>query len=159
MCSMFPCLHVNKGRNFTPSTIHQSNQENEQFWLARSLQVSLLDQLDSSWFHRWTLASSLKCVSHVWNQLPWCLWSKQITCRLMVGMTRGPSLMLDAVFFFAAHFVRDVQVSAAVASRQKISPDFLIRLGEVKSGPQPAAFTPLQAVKYTIGWCFVPLTG
>lgn len=65
-----------------------------------SLQVSLLDRLDSSWFHRRTLASSSKCVSHVWNQLLWCLWWKQRSCRLMVGPTRGPSLMQDAVFLF-----------------------------------------------------------
>lgn len=71
-----------------------------------------------------------------------------------------PSVILDCWFCSAGHFVRSPDALAS-GQRNGSFPGLIeIRLGEVKSGLQPAAaFAPLRAVQHTIGWGFVTLTG
>lgn len=81
------------------------------------------------------------------------------TCRLIVWVgTRLPVPDTTCWFCSAGHFVRILALWPA-DNRGSFSSLIEMHLCEVKSGLQPAAFAPLQAVQHTIGWGFVTLTG
>lgn len=76
ICAVRLCAYMWIRVKRTQSTSHHSNQENEEFQSAKSLQV-----VGCSWFHWWTGFSQEGRVSHLWNQLLWCQNKQRVGSR------------------------------------------------------------------------------
>lgn len=116
MCSMFMCLHVNRGGKFNSTVITLIRGMGSYRW-PEVCRLSFQSNMTAADFYWQRHFSQEGRVSHLWNQLLWCLWSKQTTCRLIVDRLPFPDTRcwLSA----AGHFVRNVLIPGAAASGQK----------------------------------------